>query len=61
MLEYPTVDKLLEEIGRLKEAHDILTMVWNDIGPYGGTSIGEQLQWETVQKMQNYFDFDDSE
>jgi hypothetical protein len=51
------IDELLEELGRLKKAQAILEQVHLEYGPYGNG----QISWKTIQLMNDYFHFDDSE
>ena len=52
-----TLDALLAELAHLKEADKVLTSVWCDLGAYNDRNLSN----ETLEKMRNYFDFDDSE
>lgn len=57
MIEFPSLEKTLEEISKLKTAHELLFNVWLDVGPYKDRKVSE----ETWDKVRNYFKFDDSE
>jgi hypothetical protein len=51
------LDKLLEEIARLKEANELLDKVWTEVGPYNNEKISDK----TMRELQRFFNFDDSE
>ena len=54
---FPAIDKLFDEINRLKLALEILNDVWADIGPYNTGQVSQ----ETLTKLHRFFNFDDSE
>jgi hypothetical protein len=52
------LDKLLEEIARLKAGNELLDKVWTELGPYDD---GSKLSDRTRMELQRFFNFDDSE
>ena len=50
------LEELKNEIKRLENALELLNDVWRDCGPYENT-----ITDETRYKLQDFFDFDDSE
>ena len=50
------IEKLINDLHVSKKAVELLELVWNDCGPYGGV-----LSQETLFKLQGFFGFDDSE
>ena len=54
---FENLEKVLEEIDRLREAYELLEQVHLEHGAYGENPIPEKLRY----KINNYFDFDDSE
>lgn len=52
-----TIETVIAELQRLLTALDILKQVWAEVGPYRHSMVSE----ETVNKMREFFDFDDSE
>jgi hypothetical protein len=59
MREFPNIQALLNEIGDLQQARDLLEEVWHALGPY--FEPGKKLPPELESKLQRYFEFDDSE
>lgn len=51
-----TYDNLIASLERSRDAHELLELIWNELGPYNNV-----LSQETTQKLQKYFEFDDSE
>lgn len=51
------LEELFQEVYLLQEAEKILKEIYFEVGPYGGGEIS----WETRQKMNDHFGFDDSE
>lgn len=51
------MEQMLEELGKLKEAHDLLDDIYLEIGPYKDRQV-TNVTWN---KVLNYFEFDDSE
>jgi len=51
------IAKLFDEIEHLKRARELLSQVWLELGPYNMDSLSYVLQG----RLQNYFEFDDSE
>lgn len=54
-----TIEKFLEEIERLQEAHEILEKIWLELDAYNPNS--KKISPETWNKVRDYFKFDDSE
>jgi hypothetical protein len=50
------VIKLVETLNKGIKAHELLEQIYRDIGPYAN----RELKQETMYKLQDYFDFDDS-
>lgn len=60
------VDRLLEELTRLKEAEKLLGDVWLQVDPYSGKfreymTKNDAMSPELVDSLRRFFDFDDSE
>ena len=54
--------QLLNELGRLQEARELLEQVWEELGPYGhGGLQATVLTQPTVVRLQRFFNFDDNE
>lgn len=56
MAALETLDKVLNEIDRLKASDKLLARVWAEIGPYDG-----QVSDELRQEIRKHFSFDDGE
>ena len=57
IMKFDTIDKLLDDIERLKEGYKLLEDVYLEHGPYGQDPISDELR----NKINNFFGFDDSE
>lgn len=55
-LEIKNIEKLLQEIERLKIAFDLLYRVYGEIGPHNSV-----FTKELINDINNFFKFDDSE
>ena len=53
---FPDLETLLKEINELKSAQNLLEEIWLEVGPYG-REISDALRY----KLQDFFNFDDSE
>jgi hypothetical protein len=51
------LENVLEDVNKLLEGYDLLEQVYLEHGPYGDCPIPDELRY----KINNYFDFDDSE
>ncbi|MFA5025032.1 MAG: hypothetical protein WC503_00795 [Candidatus Shapirobacteria bacterium] len=54
---FPSLDKNIEEIKKLREAYDLLVSIHLEIGSYGQGKLSQELLF----KMNDFFEFDDSE
>ena len=54
---FENLEKVLEDIEKLRQAYELLEQVFLEHGPYGDCPIPDELRY----KINNYFDFDDSE
>lgn len=54
--EFEILEKAIEEIERCKKAHELLYSVWLELGPYN-----ETLSTDLKFKLNDFFNFDDSE
>ena len=52
-----TIEKLMEEIGKLQQGCALLEDIWFECGAYGE----HRIPFELMSRMQTFFDFDDSE
>jgi len=58
MLEsFENLDKILEEVSRLKKSHELLEKIWLAHGPYQEQYISKELWY----KVNDHFGFNDSE
>lgn len=55
------IDKLIEEIEKMKEAHAILYDIYIDIGPYFSQNSTRKISDNTLNKLRKYFNFNDNE
>lgn len=55
------LNKLLEEIKRLKLADEILQHIYADLGPYFSPNSTRKMSTKTITKIRDYFNFDDNE
>jgi len=56
-MNFEHLEKVLEDIEKLREAYKLLEQVHLEHGAYGQYPITDELRY----KINNYFDFDDSE
>lgn len=58
------LDALVRDVNYLKYARQLLGEVWDELGPYGlpeRTVNDRVISMELVNKLQRFFNFDDSE
>lgn len=55
--EFEALDKVMEDINRLKKSHELLEKLWSAHGPYRDRDIPIELWF----KVCDHFGFDDSE
>jgi len=53
------LDKLLEEIERLKQSHALLERIYAELDVYNGVTIAGNS--DLLRALRNHFHFDDSE
>lgn len=51
------IEKLIQELQKLRAALEILEQIWREVGPYHTNEVSK----ESVNKMREFFEFDDSE
>jgi hypothetical protein len=51
------IDAFIEQLEKLKKAHELLHKIFVEVGPYGN----DRMNQSTVFELQRYFNFDDSE
>jgi hypothetical protein len=57
LIQFETLDKLLEDVNKLKQAYSLLEQVWLEHCPYGQDPIPDELRY----RINDFFNFDDSE
>lgn len=60
---FPSIDKLMEELAKLREAYQILYHINCYYGGYGKHTFDDKccIDDETLKKLNDFFRFDDSE
>jgi len=58
---FPKFDELVAEIERGRQAIALLDALWLELGPYACFDKCEQIPQELWFKINDFFDFDDSE
>lgn len=57
MLRTNTLSELVNEISHAEKGLKILEQIWIEVGPYNQNKVSE----ETLNELNKFFEFDDSE
>ena len=57
MIKLDAIEGLIDEVAKLKKGNELLEELWLEHGPYRDDPISDELWY----KVNNFFEFDDSE